>query len=93
MSGEEAPAGGIGRFFGSIMIVAGLLIITASGVCTAYFAVTWIAIPFGAFGQFPVGADRDALILIIAWILVAGLFGLGVGLALLDIGRHSRPKL
>jgi hypothetical protein len=89
---EHTPAGGTGRFFGSIMVVTGILILTASGLCTTYVVGGMIALPLIEGRPFPVGQELDVFMAISSVALIVGTLGAGVGLVLWLVGRNLRPK-
>ena len=81
---SETPSGGneVGRFVGLILIVIGLLWMTATGLCSAAFAISLFA---GG------GAWREAFSILLTVLLVGGASAL-VGFGIFAIGRALRPK-
>ncbi|MCE9521885.1 MAG: hypothetical protein K8S25_05570 [Alphaproteobacteria bacterium] len=71
------------RFVGLVLIVIGALWLTASGLCSAAFAIM----------LFTEGGDVREALSIIPMILLVGGFSGGVGFAVYVIGRAMRPKL
>jgi hypothetical protein len=82
MSEDISPGSPIRRFIGGVLIVAGVLWLGASGLCSAWF-----------FGMMVVeGGHWQEIMGIVPMILVVGGFSAGVGFALFVIGRAMRPK-
>lgn len=79
----QAGGGEIRRFVGLILIVIGALWMSASGLCSAAFAISLFADGGGNLAE-----GFSVVLLIAVYGGISALFGLGV----YAIGRAMRPK-
>jgi len=81
---EASPndSGSVRRFVGLILVVIGVLWMSAAGLCTAGFFVSILVD----------GADFREVLSIVPMIGLVGGFGVGLGLVIYVVGRALRPR-
>lgn len=82
MSEQPATPSPIKQFIGLMLVVVGVLWMTASGLCSLGFLVM----------IFPEASDLREVLSILPMIVIIGGFSLGIGFVLYIVGRALRPK-